>query len=205
MTNERHVLTISAGLSQPSSTSLLTTRLAEATTRELAELGQHASVRQVELRTYAHAIVDAMLTGFPTGDLATVLGDVGAADGIVLATPLFATTYSGLFKSFVDLIDPQALTGTPVLLGATGGTPRHSLALEYSMRPLFTYLHADVMTTSVFAATDDWARESDGAGLPERITRAGREFARRIATHTSRGPVDPFASTPSFEDLLSDR
>ncbi len=114
-------------------------------------------------------------------------------DGIIAVSPLFTTTYSGLFKSFVDILDKDALTGMPVLLGATGGTPRHSLALEYSMRPLFTYLRADVVTTSVFAATDDWAqagdrtRRDDGASsLPERIERAGRALAGIVAARAER-------------------
>jgi len=206
----RTIAVVHAGLGQPSSTRLLADRLADATARELKALGHDVTVEVVELRDHGHAIIDAMLTGFPTGDLAGDIETITQADGIIAVSPLFTTTYSGLFKSFVDILDKDALTGMPVLLGATGGTPRHSLALEYSMRPLFTYLRADVVTTSVFAATDDWAqagdrtRRDDGASsLPERIERAGRSLAATMAArgeHTKRD--DPFASTPSFLDLL---
>ncbi|MFI2487524.1 FMN reductase [Promicromonospora kroppenstedtii] len=206
----RTIAVVHAGLGQPSSTRLLADRLADATARELKALGHDVTVEVVELRDHGHAIIDAMLTGFPTGDLARDIETITQADGIIAVSPLFTTTYSGLFKSFVDILDKDALTGMPVLLGATGGTPRHSLALEYSMRPLFTYLRADVVTTSVFAATDDWAqagdrtRRDDGASsLPERIERAGRSLAATMAArgeHTKRD--DPFASTPSFLDLL---
>ncbi len=181
--DRRTLAVVSAGLSQPSSTRLLADRLADATVRELEDLGHGVRVETVELRDHAHAVVDAMLTGFPSGELAGVLERLTAADGIVVATPLFTTTYSGLLKSFVDVLDKDSLTGTPVLLGATGGTARHSLALEYSLRPLFTYLRADVTTTSVFAATDDWAAAEgeDGGGLPARITRAYGELAEKVA------------------------
>ncbi|WP_418605962.1 NAD(P)H-dependent oxidoreductase [Georgenia sp. SUBG003] len=114
----------------------------------------------------------------PTGALREVLEKVTGADGLVLVTPLFTTTYSGLFKSFVDVLDKDSLTDMPVLLGATGGTPRHSLALEYSMRPLLTYLRADVVTTSVFAATDDWAGEARHRQTPA-ARRASRPHGDR--------------------------
>lgn len=202
MTSERTLVVISAGLSQPSSTRLLADRLSGAAARELQTLGHAVNIEVVELRDHAHAVVDAMLTGFPTGELARVMDTLAKADGIIAVTPLFTTTYSGLFKSFVDIIDKDALGGMPVLLGATGGTPRHSLALDYSVRPLFTYLHADVLATSVFAATDDWASTDPVNPLPQRIDRAGRELAQRVDARQNPGPADPFAGTPSFTDML---
>jgi FMN reductase len=207
----RTIAVVHAGLGQPSSTRLLADRLSDATVRELEALGHDVTVEMVELRDHGHAIVDAMLTGFPTGDLARAIETITQADGVIAVTPLFTTTYSGLFKSFVDILDKEALTGMPVLLGATGGTPRHSLALEYSLRPLFTYLRADVVTTSVFAATDDWAqagdnngRHDDGASsLPQRIERAGRSLAGLVSAREEHAkPADPFSSTPSFLDML---
>ena len=201
--SERSIVAVSAGLGQPSSTRLLADRLAQAVTEELAAREVTATVRTVELRDVAHDVVNAMLTGFPAEELREVLDAVTGADGLIAVTPLFTTTYSGLFKSFVDILDPESLTGMPVLLGATGGTPRHSLALEYSVRPLFTYLHADVTTTSVFAATDDWAGEGDKVNpLPARIRRAARELAEAVAARESTGPADPFAEVPNFEQML---
>ena len=90
-----------------------------------------------------------------------MLTSVTGADGLIAVTPIFSTSYSGLFKSFVDVLDPQSLTGMPVLLGATGGTERHSLAIDYAMRPLFTYLHAVPVPTGVYAASSDWG-SADG-------------------------------------------
>jgi FMN reductase len=203
MNATRTLVVVSAGLSQPSSTRLLADRLTTAVRDALELEGYTVAVEVVELREHAHAIVDAMLTGFPAGALADALEKVTRADGLVLVTPLFTTTYSGLFKSFLDILDPEVLTDMPVLLGATGGTPRHSLALEYSLRPLLTYLHADVVTTSVFAATDDWAGDPETTGaLTRRVERAGRELATALRDSRRTGPVDPFATTPSFTDLL---
>lgn len=203
----RSIVAVSAGLSTPSSTRMLADRLAEATTTSLGERGESVAVRHVELRDVAHGITDMMLTGFAPTGLRDVLDAVTGADGLILVTPLFTTTYSGLFKSFVDVLDKDSLVDMPVLLGATGGTPRHSLALEYSMRPLLTYLRADVATTSVFAATDDWARAVDDVNpLPRRIDRAGRELATLIAGGEKRraaAPADPFASPVEFADLLA--
>ncbi|MFI6032491.1 FMN reductase [Amycolatopsis magusensis] len=197
--DETRIVTVSAGLRQPSSTRLLADRLGAAAVAALEAEGAKASVETVELRDIAHDVVNMMLTGFPAGGLPEVLEKVTGAAGLIAVTPVFTTSYSGLFKSFVDILDNRALTGVPVLLGATGGTPRHSLALEYNLRPLFTYLHADVVTTSVFAATDDWA--DDGA-LLRRIDQAAGELAKKVAAAQPRKPADEFNSVPSFEQLL---
>ena len=202
--SDRTLVVLSAGLSQPSSTRLLADRLTQAAVDELSAAGLAVDVANIEVRDHAHAVVDASLTGFPTGELATALETLYGADGVIAVTPLFTTTYSGLFKSFVDILDKDALTGLPVLLGATGGTPRHSLALDYSVRPLFTYLRADVVPTSVFAATDDWAGEGDRVNpLPDRIARAGKDLAARMLDAGRTGPANPFDATPSFASLLA--
>jgi FMN reductase len=201
----RTIAVVTAGLSQPSSTRLLADRLAQAAVEELALRGVTAQVRTVELRDIAHDVVNMMLTGFPSASLKDALDTVTGADGVIAVTPLFTTTYSGLFKSFVDILDKDSLVAMPVLLGATGGTPRHSLALEYSVRPLFAYLRADVAPTSVFAATDDWAGATDDVNpLPARIRRAGRELAEMVAARQNEGPADVFADAPSFAQLLGD-
>lgn len=203
--SERRLVAISAGLGRPSSTRLLADQLGQATSAELEARDLAGTVRTIELRDIAHDVVNTMLTGFPAGEVREVLDAVEGAHGLIAVTPLFNTTYSGLFKSFVDILNKESLTGMPVLLGATGGTPRHSLALEYSLRPLFTYLHADVVTTSVFAATDDWAGGGDEVNpLPDRIRRAGRELAELVAVREDATPADLYADVPSFDEMLRD-
>ncbi|MBF4599688.1 FMN reductase [Frigoribacterium sp. VKM Ac-1396] len=198
----KKIVALSAGLSQPSSTRLLADRLVEATTRDLVGRGSFVEVEVVDLRDLAHEVTDAMLTGFAPPALAEALEKVATADGVIAVTPVFSSSYSGLFKSFVDVLDRTALTGTPVLIAATGGTARHSLALEYAVRPLFAYLQAVVVPTSVFAASEDWG-EGDGTSttLPERVTRAAGEFAELVDRHQG-GADDPFAAVVPFDEQL---
>lgn len=202
----RRIAVVSAGLSQPSSTRMLADRLADATVGQLQSHGIRAQVDTIELRDHARDVTNNMLAGFPSPELAKVLETVTGADGIIAVSPIFAASYSGLFKSFFDIVDPETLAEMPVLIGATGGTPRHSLALEHALRPLFAYLRADVIPTGVFAASADWGNTGDTeisanslASLPERIERASVQFARAVAASDRSSRVqDPFAIDPSF-------
>jgi FMN reductase len=193
------IVVISAGLSVPSSTRLLADRIAAATAEALEE----ATVEVVELRPLAHAIADNLVTGFPSGELAEAIDTVRRADGLIVVTPVFAASYSGLFKSFVDVLEEGVLDGKPVLIAATAGTPRHSLVLEHALRPLFSYLHAVVVPTGVFAATDDFG----DAGLDRRIERAAGELAALMgkvdpSARRRRTVDDEFEEPTPFEELL---
>ncbi|MDP9026341.1 MAG: FMN reductase [Actinomycetota bacterium] len=200
----RRITVVGAGLSQPSSTRLLADRLARATVARLADDGVPAEVHVIELRDLAQDITNNLLTGFAAPRLAAAIDRLTSSDGGIFVTPIFTTSYSGLFKSFIDVLDPDALTGLPVLLGATGGTERHSLALEYAMRPLFSYLHAVVPSTTVYAASGDWGSDGDAStgGLPERIDRAAGELAALVrVADRSRRLRDPFALPSGFSPV----
>ncbi|MDP9406756.1 MAG: FMN reductase [Actinomycetota bacterium] len=203
MTARRRIAVVTAGLSQPSSTRLLADRLADATARALGERGVETEVELVELRDHAHALTDALLTGFATGPLREAIDTVVAADGLVMVSPIFTASYSGLFKTFVDVLEPDSLTGKPVLIAATAGTARHSLALEHALRPLFAYLRAVVVPTAVFAAAEDWGAGGgvDG-GLAARVDRAAGELADLVAAREPGSAADPFAQVTPFEQLL---
>jgi FMN reductase len=199
----RRIVVVTAGLSEPSSTRLLADRLAGATADGLLERGVTAEVEVVELRVHARALADHLLTGFATGALRDALDSLRGADAVIAVTPVFQASYSGLFKSFFDVVETDALRGTPVLVAATGGTARHSLVLEYALRPLFAHLKAVVAPTAVYAASEDWGSAGEGAGLAARIGRAGAELADLAAARTRTGPADPFADPVPFEQLLS--
>jgi FMN reductase len=199
----KSIVVISAGLSQPSSTRLLADRISAATVARLAEDGVEASVQTVELRDLAHDIVNNMLTGFPSPALEAVIDSVTSADGLIAVTPIFTTSYSGLFKSFFDVIDNTALDGLPVLIAATAGTARHSLALDYALRPMFTYLHAVVVPTAVYAASEDWGGGADTVkALSDRIERAAGELAPMVAVSERSHQVrDPFGFDGPFSPI----
>ncbi|TYB38450.1 NADPH-dependent FMN reductase [Micromonospora sp. AP08] len=202
----RTLAVVSAGLGQPSSTRLLADQLAAAARDELVRRGAEVEIRTVELREHAHDVVNHMLTGFPPAALRAALDAVAGADGLIAVTPVFNASYSGLFKSFFDVVEKDALADRPVLIGATGGTARHSLALEHAVRPMFAYLRAVVMPTAVFAAPEDWAGDGDDSALRARIRRAGIELAEQVDRRpAATKPADPFALTTSFEDLLAGR
>lgn len=196
----RKLAVISAGLSQPSSSRMLADKLAVATVDRLREQGIDTEVQAFDLRDVAQDIMNNMLTGFPSPKLEAVIEAVTNADGLVAVTPIFTTSYSGLYKSFFDVIDNRSLTDMPVLIGATAGTARHSLALDYAIRPMFTYLHAVVLPTSVFAASEDWGSgEGRIQTLPDRISRAAGELAALVAeSDRSERVQDPFELDPSF-------
>jgi FMN reductase len=195
----RTLAAVTAGLRQPSSTRLLADRLAAATA---GHLPAGTKVITIELRDLAHDIVNALLTGFPAPALHEALEQVLRADALIAVTPLFSGSYNGLFKSFFDVLDPGALAGKPVLIAATGGTARHSLALEHAIRPLFSYLRAITVPTAVFAATGDWGTAGGSAdGLTARIDRAGAELAALVEQRKPAAEPDPYESVTPFEQL----
>ncbi|MET9121961.1 CE1759 family FMN reductase [Streptomyces sp. NPDC004528] len=170
------LVVVSAGLSVPSSTRLLADRLAAA-----AVEGTAARVEVVELRDLAVEIAHHFTNGFPGRALGSALDAVTTADGLIVVTPVFSASYSGLFKSFFDVLDMDALVGKPVLIAATGGSARHSLVLEHALRPLFAHLRAVVVPTGVYAASEDWGAE----GLADRIDRAAAELRSLMTALTA--------------------
>ncbi|MBC2905930.1 CE1759 family FMN reductase [Streptomyces cupreus] len=189
------LVVVSAGLSVPSSTRLLGDRLAAAAAGRTG-----AEIEVVELRDLAVEIAHNFTNGFPGRKLAAAQAAVTEADGLIVVTPVFSASYSGLFKSFFDVLEQDALAGKPVLIAATGGTARHSLVLEHALRPLFAYLKAVIVPTGVYAASEDWGAE----GLDGRIERAAGELAALVSGLGSVRPAkDDLAVVPFAEQLAA--
>jgi FMN reductase len=201
--NAPRIVVVSAGVSEPSSTRLLADRLGASVERQL----DSATVETVALRDIAVDLSRSLIAGFPVGAAQQAVAAVQSADAVIAATPVFNASYSGLFKLFFDIVDKDSFVGTPVLIAATGGSPRHSMVLDHALRPMFSYLRAVVVPTGVYAASEDWAGTSgDTATLADRIDRAAGELATLLgSTHRAPAPVDDDeAGITNFARLLGE-
>ncbi|HWU32044.1 MAG TPA: FMN reductase [Marmoricola sp.] len=203
----KKIVVVSAGLGVPSSTRLLADMLSNAVERALKEREVEVSIETIELRPLAHALADNLLTGFPSEELRQAYASIAAADAVIAVSPVFSASYSGLFKMFFDGLELGSLDGTPMIVAATAGTARHSLVLDHALRPLFSYLHADVLSTGVFAASEDFGNTANGA-LDDRIERAAAQLAQRLSgphqLQPKRQLVEAkFANPTDFTELLA--
>jgi FMN reductase len=164
----KRLVVISAGTGNPSSTRQLTDRIAAKTLERL-----EATVTTIDLAPLAVDTARAAVAGFPGPELQEAIDRLAAADAIIAATPIYKAGLSGLFKTFVDVLDNDLIVAKPVLLAATGGSERHALVIDDQMRPLFAYLRALTLPTSVYAAPQDWGSTELGT----RIERAATELA----------------------------
>lgn len=139
------------GFGYPSSTSELTALLGRHLTERTG-----VEVETIELRDVASYLADATTLGFPDPALEQALDQVASADLLIATSATFRGSYAGLFKAFFDLVDPVAMSGKPVVLGATGGSARHQLVIDHALRPLFTYFGSLVVPTAVYATPEDW-------------------------------------------------
>jgi FMN reductase len=185
-TAPRRLIVISAGISEPSSTRLLAGRLAQRTLELLRETGTEASVSVIELAPLAVDIASAAVAGLPSEQLQAAVEQIASADAIIAATPVYKAGISGLFKSFIDMLDDDLLIAKPVLLAATAGSSRHALVIDEQMRPLFAYMRALTVPTAVFAGPDDWGATE----LGDRIGRSATELAVLIGAQIERQITD---------------
>ncbi len=135
-----------------------------------------------------------------------VLDAVVGAEVLVVGSPTYKGSYTGLFKHFFDLIDPSALRGKPVLLTATGGGERHALMVEHQLRPLFAFFEALVLPTAVYATDKDFL---DGVLASEAIRKRGEqsiEEAGLALASRRHAAAEDFAPSPELDDTtIADR
>lgn len=180
------LVVINAGVSDPSSTRLLADRIAQKSLDRLSAQGFTTALDVIDLAPLAVDIARAIVAGFPGEKVKAAIDLLARADAVIAATPVYKAGISGLFKSFIDLIDNDLLIARPIVLAATAGTARHAMVGDEQMRPLFAFLRAMPMPTSIFAAPEDWASPDLGA----RIDRAAGELSQFVASGVGRAIVD---------------
>lgn len=185
----KKLVVIEAGLSTPSSTLMLAEAIAGAVESQVSRRGEGLEVEYIHAKEFSHELATMMTTGVLTPRLAEIHERISTSDAVIAATPVFSASYSGLFKMFFDAMGTDSLNHMPVVIAATAGTARHSLVLDFAMRPLFTFMRAKVMPTGVFAATDDLGglngqpEPSEGTrSLETRIQRAANELAHELVS-----------------------
>ena len=112
--------------------------------------------RLVELGQVAPQLAGAPWRSHLPETVERELAAVEQADILVVATPVFRGSYTGLFKHFFDFIDQDALIDKPVLLAATGGSERHALMIDHQLRPLFSFFQARTLPLGVYATDKDF-------------------------------------------------
>lgn len=176
------LVVINAGVSEPSSSRLLADRAAQRTIDLLRATGRDMTVAVIDLGPIAVNIARSLVAGFLDDQVEAAIKRLAAADAVIATTPVYKAGISGLFKSFADLIDNDLLIAKPVILAATGGTARHAMVVDEQLRPLFAFLRALPMPTSLYAAPEDWA----SAELGTRIDRAATELAMVLRSGATR-------------------
>jgi FMN reductase len=186
----RTLVAVNGGLSEKSSTRRLVDLLIQSAQRQAAERGIELRVKVITLRRFARELGEGQITGHTEGELREDIESLSSADALIVASPTFKASYSGLFKAFWDLTTDGAIAGIPTLLAATGGSSRHSLMIEHHLRPLFSYLKALVLPTATFVAAEDWSTDR----LAARIDRAAAELVGQLTIGSGFGADDQAAA-----------
>ncbi|WP_329741391.1 FMN reductase [Dyella sp. A6] len=185
MTRPLRVVSVSGGLQRPSKAIALTEHL-------LQLLGEQLPCEQhlVEVGQLAPQFAGAVRRSQVPAAVERELVAVERADVLVVTTPVYRGSYTGLFKHFFDLIKQDALTDTPVLLAATGGSERHTLIIDHQLRPLFSFFQARTLPLGVYATDKEFVdfRVHDEALLQRASLAVQRalpllELSRRAETH----------------------
>jgi FMN reductase len=162
------VVAVSGGLQRPSSTLVLVNALIE-------KLGNQfpLEVHLIELGQIAEKLGGAKYRANLPFEIERDLQAIEQAELLIVATPVYRGSYTGIFKHLFDFIAQEALTDTPVLLAATGGSERHALVIDHQLRPLFSFFQALTLPIGVYASSADFKDyEISSSALEQRIALA---------------------------------
>ena len=182
-TRPLRLVAVSGGLQRPSKSAALAEHLLELISREIP-----CQQRLIEMGQIAPEIAGAVWRSQLPEAVVQQLAAVEQADVLVVATPVFRGSYTGLFKHFFDFIDQDALIDKPILLAATGGSERHSLVIDHQLRPLFSFFQARTLPLGIYATDQDFAGyRLQSEALIERASLAVQRALPllQLAQHTS--------------------
>ncbi len=170
----RHrIVAVSAGAGIPSRTTALVRSVADPLAKAVG-----GAVETIELSRVAASIFSSTARSALSGPGEDVVRRVETADILVVGSPVYRASYTGLFKHLFDLVDHRALAGKFVLLTATGGSLEHSLVIEHQFRPLFGFFGAVTLPTGLYAQPGDIVEGAVVSPvLRERVDRAVAEAA----------------------------
>lgn len=170
------IVGISGSLSKPSRTSSLVSEL-------LSRIASKtdADPKLLELAEIAATIFAVHSPGNVSEPARAILSQIESADLLVVGTPVYRASYTGAIKHLFDLVDHRAFSGKPVVLAATGGSLLHGLVIEHQLRPLFGFLNALTLPTSVYAVEGDFAdNKVTNPSIAARVERAASEAAAAL-------------------------
>ncbi|PXX34730.1 FMN reductase [Burkholderia pyrrocinia] len=179
MSNAINVVAISGGLQRPSRTLALTDAI-------VAALGVALPIdtRLIELGEIGGRLAGALTRAQVPADLEARIRAIETADALVVASPVYRASYTGLFKHLFDLVRHDALVDVPVLLAATGGSERHALVIDHQLRPLFSFFQARTLPIGVYASESDFDRyEIANPALRARIALAVERAVPQLRPH----------------------
>lgn len=152
MIHPLRIVAVSGGMQRPSKAAALAEHLMGLVADELP-----CEQRLVELGQLAPQFAGAVWRSQLPDTMERELAVVEQADVLVVATPVYRGSYTGLFKHFFDFIDQDALIDKPILLAATGGSERHALVIDHQLRPLFSFFQARTLPLGIYATDKDFA------------------------------------------------
>jgi FMN reductase len=184
-TTPLRVVGVSGSLHEPSKTTVLVRELID-------EVARRADVdaRLIELTALGPAFAGALRRDDAGPEVEDALQAIESADLLIVGTPVYRASFTGLFKHLFDFVGQYALVGTPVILAATGGGERHALILEHQLRPLFGFFQALTLPVGVYASDTDFtagALTSDAvrARIDQAVSRSLPIVARASAVRSS--------------------
>lgn len=162
------VVAVSGSLTDPSRTTALVEAIVEAVARVIP-----IEAHVITINSLGPHLAGALSRRALPPVAEQELQSIENADLLIVATPVYRASFTGLFKHLFDFVDQYALVDTPVLLAATGGSERHALIIEHQLRPLFGFFQSLALPVGVYAHDSDFIdyRISNDQ-LTERIDRA---------------------------------